>query len=50
VRSRQEDAHFTGGLPQELENRSFGGSPPSDGFRRRVHTSRLMLRNLGSRL
>jgi prepilin-type N-terminal cleavage/methylation domain-containing protein len=50
VRSRQEDAQFTGGLPQELENRSFGGGPPSDGYRRRVHTSRLMLRNLGSRL
>jgi prepilin-type N-terminal cleavage/methylation domain-containing protein len=50
VRSRQEDAQFTGGLPQELENRSFGGSPPSDGYRRRVHTARLMLRNLGSRL
>ena len=50
VRSRQEDAHFSGGLPQELENRSFGGGPPSDGFRRRVHTSRLMLRNLGSRI
>lgn len=50
VRSRQEDVHFTGGLPQELENRSFGGGPPPDGFRRRVHTTRLMIRNLGSRL
>ncbi len=50
VRSRQEDVHFSGGLPQELENRSFGGGPPADGFRRRVHTTRLMVRNLGSRL
>jgi len=50
VRSRQEDAQFSGGLPQELENRTFFGNPPSDGFRRRVHTARLRLRNLGSRL
>jgi prepilin-type N-terminal cleavage/methylation domain-containing protein len=50
VRTRREDAHFPGGLPQELENRAFGGGPSSDGFRRRVHTSRLMLRNVGSRI
>ena len=50
VRTRLEDARFPGGLPQELENRAFGGGPPNDGFRRRVHTTRLMLRNVGSRI
>jgi hypothetical protein len=50
VRTRQEDAQFPGGVPQELENRSFGGGPPADGFRRRVHTSRLMIRNVGNRI
>jgi type II secretory pathway pseudopilin PulG len=50
VRTRTEDARFPNGLPEELENRAFGGGPPNDGFRRRVHTSRLMLRNLGSRI
>ena len=50
VRTRQEDAHFPEGLPQALENRTFGGTPPNDGFRRRVQTSRMMIRNVGNRI
>jgi hypothetical protein len=50
VRTRSEDAEFDSGLPQELENRAYAGGPAPDGFRRRVHTSRIMVRNVGNRM
>lgn len=44
TRTRNEDAHFRGGQPQATENRTVSGS--TDGFRRRVRTSTVELRNL----
>ena len=46
VRTRAEDEGFTG-RPQAKENRAVGAD---DGFRRRVHTSTIMLRNMFSRI
>jgi hypothetical protein len=48
ARTRLEDQDFTSGRPQALENRN-GAAFQDDGFRRRVLTSRLRLRNLGIR-
>jgi prepilin-type N-terminal cleavage/methylation domain-containing protein len=48
TRTRSEDREWTQGRPQATENRATAGAG-SDGFRRRVHTSTVMLRNLGAR-
>jgi prepilin-type N-terminal cleavage/methylation domain-containing protein len=47
TRTRAEDAEWTLGRPQALENRAAGGG--TDGFRRRTYTSPVMLRNVGAR-
>jgi hypothetical protein len=46
VRTRAEDETFTG-QPQAMENRAGGAD---DGYRRRVYTSTIMLRNMISRI
>jgi hypothetical protein len=46
VRTRAEDEGFTG-RPQAKENRAVGAD---DGFRRRVYTNTIMLRNMFSRI
>jgi prepilin-type N-terminal cleavage/methylation domain-containing protein len=46
VRTRAEDEDFTG-RPQATENRTAGAD---DGFRRRTHTTTIMLRNMFSRI
>jgi hypothetical protein len=48
TRTRSEDREWTQGRLQATENRAAAGVG-SDGFRRRVHTSTVMLRNLGAR-
>lgn len=48
ARSRLPDETFTRGRPQALENRDGSGFV-NDGYRRRVITSRVRLRNLGLR-
>jgi prepilin-type N-terminal cleavage/methylation domain-containing protein len=47
TRTRLEDREWTQGRSQPLENRAAGAS--DDGYRRRVHTTTVMLRNLGGR-
>jgi prepilin-type N-terminal cleavage/methylation domain-containing protein len=44
TRTRNEDATFAAGTFQAAENRTLSGL--TDGFRRRVHTSTVLLRNL----
>jgi len=46
VRTRAEDENFAG-RPQAMENRADGAD---DGFRRRVYTSTIMLRNMFDRI
>ncbi|MCS5637435.1 MAG: prepilin-type N-terminal cleavage/methylation domain-containing protein, partial [Myxococcota bacterium] len=48
VRTRLEDPDNPGGRYQSSENRS--AAPLGDGYRRRIHSSTVMLRNLGSRI
>lgn len=48
ARSRLPDETFTRGIPQALENRDGSGFV-NDGYRRRVVTARVRLRNLGLR-
>ena len=47
TRTRAEDREWSQGRPQATENRAAVAA--SDGFRRRVYTSTVMLRNVGSR-
>jgi prepilin-type N-terminal cleavage/methylation domain-containing protein len=47
TRTRMEDREWTQGRAQALENRA--AAVASDGFRRRVYTSTVMLRNVGAR-
>ena len=47
IRSRLEDLENTNGRFQDSENRA--AAVANDGFRRRVYSSTVMLRNLGSR-
>jgi hypothetical protein len=47
TRTRMEDRDWTQGRAQALENRAAAAA--SDGFRRRVYTSTVMLRNVGAR-
>ena len=47
TRTRAEDREWSLGRPQATENRA--AVVASDGFRRRVYTSTVMLRNVGSR-
>ncbi len=47
LRTRSQDRDFTDGQFQRTENRTAIAG--NDGFRRRVHTSRVLLRNLVSR-
>ena len=49
VRTRSEDERFTEGHFQALENRQDPGNG-RDGFRRRVHTNTIRLRNVGDRV
>ena len=46
MRTRMEDPAFTG-QPQAMENRA--GGAPADGFRRRVYTTTVRLRNMVDR-
>jgi hypothetical protein len=48
ARTRSQDATWTQGRFQTRENR--GAVAGNDGFRRRVHTSTVMLRNVGARV
>ena len=48
ARSRLQDDEFTRGRPQALENRNPAGFV-NDGYRRRVLSSRIRLRNVGMR-
>jgi prepilin-type N-terminal cleavage/methylation domain-containing protein len=48
VRTRSEDDRFTEGFFQAKENRT--AIPGNDGFRRRVHTSIVRMRNIGDRV
>jgi len=48
ARTRKEDPQFHAGSFQALENRA--AVPGNDGFRRRVHTSTIMPRNLVNRM
>lgn len=48
TRTRREDDQFSTGQFQALENRNAVAG--SDGFRRRVHTTTVMLRNVGNRI
>jgi hypothetical protein len=48
VRTRSEDDRFTEGFFQAKENRTV--IPGTDGFRRRVHTSIVRMRNIGDRV
>jgi prepilin-type N-terminal cleavage/methylation domain-containing protein len=47
TRTRMEDREWTQGRAQALENRDPAAA--NDGFRRRVYTSTVMLRNVGAR-
>jgi prepilin-type N-terminal cleavage/methylation domain-containing protein len=47
TRTRMEDREWTQGRTQAMENRALGVA--NDGFRRRVYTSTVMLRNVGAR-
>jgi hypothetical protein len=49
ARTRSEDDRYTQGFVQTTENRAVGGAT-KDGFRRRVHTSIVRMRNVGSRV
>jgi len=48
TRTRSEDDRFTQGFFQATENRS--AVPGQDGFRRRVHTAIVRMRNIGDRV
>jgi prepilin-type N-terminal cleavage/methylation domain-containing protein len=48
ARTRAQDDHFTQGFIQTTENRAVGGAT-QDGFRRRVHTAIVRMRNVGDR-
>ena len=48
VRTRSEDERFTQGFFQAMENRDPGAA--ADGFRRRVHTAVVRMRNIGDRV
>ena len=48
IRTRLEDPENTGGRYQSSENRPAGTT--SDGYRRRLYTSTVLLRNIGSRV
>jgi prepilin-type N-terminal cleavage/methylation domain-containing protein len=48
ARTRSEDDQFTQGFIQTTENRAVGGAT-QDGFRRRVHTAIVRMRNVGDR-
>jgi hypothetical protein len=47
TRTRSEDREWSNGRPQATENRAAVAA--ADGFRRRVYTSTVMLRNVGAR-
>jgi prepilin-type N-terminal cleavage/methylation domain-containing protein len=49
ARTRSEDDRYTQGFIQTTENRAAGGAT-QDGFRRRVHTATVRMRNVGSRV
>ncbi len=49
VRTRSEDERFTQGFVQSTENRD-AGLAVADGFRRRVHTAVVRMRNVGDRV
>jgi hypothetical protein len=49
ARTRSQDERFTEGYFQALENRADPGAG-RDGFRRRVHTNTVRLRNVGDRM
>jgi hypothetical protein len=48
VRTRSEDERFTQGLFQATENRA--AITTADGYRRRVHTAIVRMRNVGDRV
>jgi len=48
ARTRSEDDNFTQGFFQATENRDAGVAP--DGYRRRVHTAIVRMRNVGDRV
>lgn len=48
-RTRFEDERFTQGFIQATENRTVGGAT-QDGYRRRVHTAIVRMRNVGDRV
>jgi hypothetical protein len=48
ARTRSEDDRFTQGFFQATENRD--DVPGNDGFRRRVHTTIVRMRNVGDRV
>jgi prepilin-type N-terminal cleavage/methylation domain-containing protein len=49
TRTRSEDDQFTQGFIQPRENRTVGSATP-DGYRRRVHTAIVRMRNIGDRV
>jgi hypothetical protein len=49
TRTRSEDDRFTQGFIQPRENRVLGGAT-QDGYRRRVHTAIVRMRNIGDRM
>lgn len=49
ARTRSEDERFTEGFVQLKENRTAAGAT-SDGYRRRVHTAIVRMRNIGDRV
>ena len=49
TRTRSEDDRFTQGFIQPRENRVVGGAT-QDGYRRRVHTAIVRMRNIGDRV
>jgi prepilin-type N-terminal cleavage/methylation domain-containing protein len=49
TRTRSEDDQFTQGFIQPKENRVVGGAT-QDGYRRRVHTAIVRMRNVGDRV
>jgi prepilin-type N-terminal cleavage/methylation domain-containing protein len=49
TRTRSEDDRFTQGFIQAMENRVVG-SATQDGYRRRVHTAIVRMRNIGDRV
>jgi prepilin-type N-terminal cleavage/methylation domain-containing protein len=49
TRTRSEDDQFTQGFIQPRENRVVGGAT-QDGYRRRVHTAIVRMRNIGDRV